>query len=188
MRLWGDDSLDGRHVCISGVGKVGAALADHLHAAGARLTVADVRAESSATVAARTGATIVDAAAAHAVPCDIFSPCALGAALDATTIGQLACTAVVGCANNQLATERDAQRIQASGVLYAPDYVVNAGGVINIAEERHGYDRSRANERIRGIYDTVLRVLDLADAAGLTTAAAADRVAEQRLEAAGWLT
>jgi glutamate dehydrogenase/leucine dehydrogenase len=150
--------------------------------------VADVRPEASAAVAARTGAAVVDTASVHAVPCDVFSPCALGAALDATTIGQLACAAVVGSANNQLATERDAQRIQDAGVLYAPDYVVNAGGVINIAEERHGYDRARADERIRGIYDTVLRVLDLAEAEGLTTAAAADRFAEQRLEAAGWLT
>jgi glutamate dehydrogenase/leucine dehydrogenase len=187
-RLWGGASLEGRHVCISGVGKVGAALADHLRAAGARLTVADIRAEASAEVAGRTGASVVDTVAAHAVPCDIFSPCALGAALDATTITELACSAVVGSANNQLATEQDAQRIQDSGVLYAPDYVVNAGGVINIAEERHGYDRARADERISGIYDTVLRVLDLSDVEGLTTAAAADRFAEQRLEAAGWLT
>lgn len=180
-RLWGEPSLEGRHVCISGVGKVGGALADHLHAAGARLSVADVRADATTAVAARTGAAVVDAATAHAVPCDIFSPCGLGAALNVTTIGQLACAAVVGSANNQLATEEDAQRIQASGVLYAPDYVVNAGGVINIAEERHGYDRARADERIRGIYDTVVRVFDIAAAEGLTTADAADHLAEQRL-------
>ncbi len=183
-RLWGAPELEGRHVCISGVGKVGGALADHLHAAGARLTVADVRADTVAAVAARTGAAVVDVDRAHAVACDIFAPCALGAVLDATTIGTLACRAVVGSANNQLATEQDAQRIADTGVLYAPDYVVNAGGVINIAEEQHGYDRSRADERIRGIYDTVLRVLDLADAEGLTTAAAADRLAEERIDAA----
>ncbi len=183
-RLWGDPSLAGRHVCICGVGKVGAALADHLHEEGARLTVADVRPEATAAVAARTGAATVDTTQAHAVPCDIYAPCALGAALDATTISQLACAAVVGSANNQLATEDDAQRIQAAGVVYAPDYVVNAGGVINIAEEHRGYDHARAEQRIRGIYDTVLRVLDLADAEGLTTADAADRFAEQRLEAA----
>jgi leucine dehydrogenase len=182
-RLWGNPSLAGRHVCISGVGKVGAALADHLHAEGARLTVADVRAEATAAVAERTGATVVDTAGDHAVRCDIFSPCALGAVLDATTIGELACAAVVGSANNQLATEDDARRVQRAGVLYAPDYVVNAGGVINIAEEHGGYDRARAEVRIRGIHDTVLRVLDLADAEDLTTAAAADRFAERRIEA-----
>lgn len=182
--LWGSPSLEGRHVCISGVGKVGTALADHLHREGARLSVADVRADGAAAVAARTGATVVDPAIAHAVPCDIFSPCALGAVLDETTIPQLRCAAVVGSANNQFATEQDDQRIAESGVLYAPDYVVNAGGVINIAEEQHGYDRARADARIGGIHDTVLRVLDLAAERGLTTAEAADRVAEDRIDAA----
>jgi leucine dehydrogenase len=183
-RLWGGPDLAGRHVCVSGVGKVGGALADHLHAAGARLTVADAQPEKAQAVAARTGATVVDPSVAHTVVCDVFAPCALGAVLSSTTIEQLACSAVVGSANNQLATEQDAQRITDVGVLYAPDYVVNAGGVINIAEEQRGYDQARADERIRGIHDTVLRVLDLADAAGITTAAAADRLAEERIEAA----
>ncbi len=183
-RLWGSPSLEGRRVCISGVGKVGAALADHLHAEGARLSVADVRADTAAEVAAHTSATVVPAAGAHSVDCDIFSPCALGAVLSAATIPELRCAAVVGSANNQLATALDAQRIRASGVLYAPDYVVNAGGVINIAQEKGGYDRARAEARIRGIHDTLLAVLDLADRQGITTAAAADRLAEQRIEAA----
>ncbi len=183
-RLWGGPSLDGRHACIAGVGKVGSALADHLHAAGARLTVADVRPDAVAAVVARTGAEVVAAEDAHTVACDLYAPCALGAALSATTIPALGAAAVVGSANNQLATPQDAQRIHASGVLYAPDYVVNAGGVINIACEKGGYDRPRAEERIRGIHDTVLRVLDLADAEGITTAAAADLLAERRIEAA----
>jgi leucine dehydrogenase len=183
-RLWDDPSLAGRHVCISGVGKVGGALADHLHAAGARLTVADVREAATAAVVQRTGATVVGHLQAHAVDADVFAPCALGACLSATTIPELGCRAVVGSANNQLATAQDAQRIHDSGVLYAPDYVVNAGGVINIAHERGGYDRARADEHIRGIHDTVLRVLDLADAEHLTTAAAADLLAERRIEAA----
>ena len=183
-RLWGDPSLDGRHVCISGVGKVGGALADHLHAEGARLTVADVRPEATAAVAARTGAAVADVAVAHAVPCDIFSPCALGAVLDAPTIRQLACAAVVGCANNQLATAADAARLARAGVLYAPDYVVNAGGVINIAHEQGGYDRAKAEAHIARIYDTVLQVLDLAESERITTATAADRLAEQRIDAA----
>lgn len=183
-RLWGDASLEGRHVCINGVGKVGGALADHLHAAGARLTVADVKADATGAVAARTGAQVAPPDTAHAVECDVYSPCALGGALSEATIPALRCAAVVGCANNQLATPQDAQRIAESGVLYAPDYVANAGGVINIAHERDGYDRARAEERIRGIHDTVLRVLDLADAEGITTAAAADLLAERRIEAA----
>jgi leucine dehydrogenase len=183
-RLWGTASLADRHVSIAGVGKVGAALADHLHAAGARLTIADPRPAATAAVAARTGAAVVAPAGAHRVACDVFAPCAMGAALSATTIGELRCAAVVGSANNQLATEQDAQRIDRSGVLYAPDYVVNAGGVINIAHERGGYDRARAEEQIRGIRNTVLQVLDLAEAEGITTADAADLLAERRIESA----
>jgi glutamate dehydrogenase/leucine dehydrogenase len=146
--------------------------------------VSDVRPEAVAAVVERTGAAEAAADAAHAVPCDLYAPCALGGALSATTIGELRCAAVVGSANNQLATPQDAQRIHDSGVLYAPDYVVNAGGVINIAQERHGYDRARAEQRIRGIHDTVLEVLALADAERCTTADAADRVAERRIDAA----
>jgi leucine dehydrogenase len=183
-RRWGDAELTGRHVCIRGVGKVGSALADHLHAAGARLTVADVRPDAAAAVADRTGAAIAAPEQAHTVVCDVFSPCALGGVLSAATIPELGCQAVVGSANNQLATAQDAQRITESGVLYAPDYVVNAGGVINIANERGGYDRARAEAQIRRIHDTVHAVLDLADREGIPTAAAADRYAERRIEAA----
>lgn len=183
-RLWGSAELAERHVCIAGVGKVGSALAEHLHAEGTRLSIADVSDAALAGVVERTGADVIAPGAAHSAPCDIYAPCALGGALSATTIPELRCTAVVGSANNQLATAQDAQRIHDSGVLYAPDYVANAGGVINIAEERHGYDRARADQRIRGIYDTVLEVLDLAEADGCTTADAADRVAERRIDAA----
>jgi leucine dehydrogenase len=182
-RLWGSPSLEDRHVCISGVGKVGAALADHLHAAGARLTVSDVRDGAVAAVVERIGASVAAPEVAHAVGCDLFAPCALGAVLSAVTIPELRCAAVVGSANNQLATEQDAQRIQDAGVLYAPDYVANAGGVINIAHERVGYDRPGAEAQIRGIHDTVLAVLDLSDREQLTTAATADLLAERRIAA-----
>jgi leucine dehydrogenase len=180
-RLWGTPSLAGRHVCISGVGKVGAALAHHLADEGAKLTVADVRAASVDTVVERYGAATVTPAAAHTVPCDIFSPCALGAVLNPSTIPELRCEAVVGSANNQLASPADAERLRHRGIVYAPDFVANAGGVINIAEEPHGYDRDRAYDRIRTIHDTLRRVFDRADADGITTAAAADRLAEERI-------
>jgi leucine dehydrogenase len=181
--LWGSPDLGGRHVCVSGVGKVGGALADHLHAAGARLTVADARRATAEAVAERTDAQVVPPDQAHQVACDVFAPCALGAVLSATTIPQLRCAAVVGSANNQLAAVQDAQRIADAGVLYAPDYVVNAGGVINIAHEKGGYDRPGAEAQVRGIQDTVLEVLELADHEGITTSAAADRLAERRIEA-----
>ena len=141
-RLWGGPSLAGRHVCISGVGKVGAALADHLAEEGAKLTVADVNDAAVDSVVERHGA--VPVAPTPPTPSrDIFSPCALGAALNAETIPELACDAVVGSANNQLAELADADRLRQRGVVYAPDFVANAGGVINIAEEPHGYDRTR---------------------------------------------
>jgi leucine dehydrogenase len=120
------------------------------------------------------------------VDCDLFSPCALGATLNATTIPELRCAAVCGCANNQLATEPDGERLAEAGVLYAPDYVVNAGGVINIADETTpgGYDRDRAWTRVATIHDTLLRVFALADEQAITPAVAADRLAEQRIAAA----
>jgi leucine dehydrogenase len=180
-RLWGTPSLSGRHVCISGVGKVGAALAEHLAAEEAKLTVADVNTAAVDAVVARDGAGAVAPEGAHAVACDIFSPCALGAVLNATTIPELHCDAVVGSANNQLAELDDAERLRQRGIVYAPDFVANAGGVINIAQEPHGYDRQRAYDRIRTIHDTLLRVFDRAEADGTTTAAAADLLAEERI-------
>jgi leucine dehydrogenase len=182
-RLWGGPSLAGRHVCISGVGKVGAALAEHLADEGAKLTVADTRAGAVDDVVDRCGAVPVAPEAAHTVPCDIFSPCALGAVLNPTTIPELRCDAVVGSANNQLASPADAERLRHRGVIYAPDFVASAGGVINIAEEPHGYDHARAFDRIRTIYDTLGRVFDRADGDGITTATAASRLAEERIAA-----
>ncbi len=182
-RLWGDEELAGRHVVVSGVGKVGAALVTHLVEAGARVTVADVdRAAVDAVVAAH-GVEVVDPDKAHAVDCDVFAPCALGAVLSATTIPELRCAAVCGSANNQLATAADGPRMAQHGVLYAPDFVVNAGGVINIAEERHGYDGGRAYARIAGVADNLRRVLAVADRDGIVPAEAAERVAAERIEA-----
>jgi leucine dehydrogenase len=182
-RLWGDDALSGRHIAISGVGKVGHSLAVDLAEAGARLTIADVQPKVAAAVARELGAEVVDPSTIHRVECDIFSPCALGAVLNQQSIPELRCAAVCGCANNQLATPDDGARLAARGVLYAPDYVVNAGGVINIAQElsRDGYDHDRAWARIAGIRETIGRVFALADEQGLTSAEAADRLAESRL-------
>jgi leucine dehydrogenase len=183
-RLWGSPALDGRHVAISGVGKVGADLARLLVTEGARLTIADVRSDTVAAVAAETGAAVVEPGEVHTVACDVLSPCALGAVLSEATIPQLQCAAVCGCANNQLATDADGERLADRDVLYAPDYVVNAGGVINIADEIGGYDHDRAWARITTIHDTLLRVFALADEHGVTPAVAADRFAEARLTTA----
>lgn len=180
-RLWGSPSLEGCHICVSGVGKVGSALVRHLADEGAKLTVADVRQEAVDLAVERTGAQAVDPAAAHRVECDVFAPCALGAVLRPETIPELRCAAVVGAANNQLGTDSDAELLRDRGILYVPDFVANAGGVINIAEEPAGYDRQRAWDRIRTIYETTEAIVARADAGGISTGEAANRLAEDRI-------
>jgi glutamate dehydrogenase/leucine dehydrogenase len=184
-RRWGDRSLAGRHVVVSGVGKVGSALVRHLVEAGARVTASDVRRDAVDALERELGVSAVDPARAHTVDCDVFSPCALGAVLSETTIPELRCDAVCGCANNQLADEADGDRLAAAKILYAPDYVANAGGVINIADETSpgGYDHTRAWQRVAGIEATMLGVFARAEADGVTPAEAADRLAEDRLAA-----
>lgn len=183
--LWGDTALADRHVVVSGVGKVGYALVRHLVEERARVTVSDVNADAVTRVVRDFGVETVPPEKAHAVECDVFSPCAMGAVLDADTIPELRCTAVVGSANNQLREPADATRLAEAGILYAPDYVANAGGVINIAEELLGYHRERAYNNIRRIYDTTAAVLDTAAAENITTTQAADRLAERRIGAMG---
>ena len=186
-RLDGSTDLAGRHVVVSGVGKVGTCLVRHLVEERAAVTVADVDQGAVDRVQRDFDVDVVPPEKAHAVACDVFSPCAMGAVLDATTIPELRCRAVVGSANNQLAGPDDADRIAASGVLYAPDYIVNAGGIINIAEElsHAGYHKARAWERVRRILDTTDAVLAAAEAGGVTTVEAADRLAERRIAAVG---
>jgi leucine dehydrogenase len=181
---WGDASLAGRHVVVSGVGKVGSALATLLHEEGARLTISDIDEVRAEALSAACGAAVVPPDQAHTVECDLFAPCAYGAVLSARTIPELRCAAVVGAANNQLAEDADADRLAAAGVLYVPDFVANAGGVINIAEELHGYDAERARQAVARIHETTARVLATAAAEGIGTEAAAERLAEERIAAA----
>jgi glutamate dehydrogenase/leucine dehydrogenase len=184
--LWGDPSLEGRHVVISGAGKVGMALVAHLRDDGARITVADVRPEAVEQATTEYGAAAADVDTAHEVECDIFSPCALGGVLNEETIPRLGCRAVCGAANNQLAEPADGERLAERAVLYVPDYVANAGGVININAEAMGndYDPEAVWTRITGIRATVLEIFQIAEAKGITTAEAADHLAEDRISAA----
>jgi len=180
-------SLAGIHVVVAGVGKVGTSLVRHLVEERARVTVSDVDAAAVERVRRDFGVDVAEADKAHTVPCDLYSPCAMGGILDPTTIPELRCWAVVGSANNQLADESCARLLAEHGVLYAPDFVVNAGGVINIAEELTpaGYHRERAYAAIRRIHDTTTAVLDTAKQEGITGAAAANRLAERRMAALG---
>ena len=186
-RLWNETDLGGRHVVVSGVGKVGTLLVRHLVEEQARVTVADVAPAAVERVVLEHGVEAVPVESAHALACDIFSPCAMGGVLDPVRIPELGCTAVVGSANNQLADPSCAKLLADQGVLYAPDYVVNAGGIINIAEELSpaGYHPDRALAAVRRIFDTTTAVLETAQGEGITTAEAADRQAERRVDAIG---
>ena len=183
-RRWGSDSLERKTVAIQGCGNVGRYLAQELHEAGARLIVTDIDPAKTARVAKATGAEVVDSDAIYAVDADIFSPCALGGILNDETIPVLKGEVVAGGANNQLLEERHGDALEAKGILYAPDYVANAGGVINVYGEVEGWDAQRALDKADDIYDTVLRVFEIAEAYKIPTYEAADRVAEQRLAAA----
>jgi len=183
-RRWGSDSLEGKTISIQGCGNVGRYLAGELHEAGARLVVSDIDPAKAARVAQATGAKVVEGDAIYSVAADIFSPCALGGILNDETIPLLRVQIVAGGANNQLLEERHGDALEARGILYAPDYVANAGGVINVYGEVEGWDAQRALDKADDIYDTVLRVFEIAEAYKIPTYEAADRVAEQRLAAA----
>lgn len=186
--LWGGSSLAGRRVGVAGVGKVGHHLADLLVADGATVVIADVDpAAVQRVVAAHPGVEVAaDADALVRADLDIYSPCALGGALDDVTVDALTAAVVCGGANNQLAHPGVEDALAARGVLYAPDYVVNAGGVIQVAEELPGFDLERARAKADRIYDTTLAVLAEAERSGSTPAAAADRLAEARMAAGPW--
>ena len=183
-RMWGSDSLEGKCVAVQGCGSVGTYLAKELHEAGAKLIVSDIDAAKAAKVSRMTGAEIVEGDAIFSADADIFSPCALGGIINDTTIPMLKAYIVAGGANNQLLEERHGDELQRLGILYAPDYVANAGGVINVFGEVAGWDAQHALDKAADIYDTILKVFEIADARHISTYEAADRLAEQRLAAA----
>ena len=184
--IFGSEALSGRHVAVQGIGAVGGALAQMCLKEGAEVTVCDLDDAKARRFADAQGATALEGPdACLSYPCDIFSPFARGGVLDAGSIEALECKIVAGAANNQLAGQEDADRLRARGILYAPDYVVNAGGIINIACEfaPEGYSEEAARERVRGIGPTLKEVYRIAREEDISTAAAADRLAEARLAA-----
>ncbi len=181
----GSDDLDGRTVLVQGVGAVGARLAVLLHDVGAVLVVADVDAGRAKETAETVDGTTVDADAVIGTECDIYAPCATGGVLSAATIPKLRCRVVAGAANNQLTEPGDAELLAEAGVLYAPDFVINAGGVLHLAgSETLAWTPEEMATRLAGIGDTLLQVFDAADRDGITTDAAAVRLARSRIDAA----
>jgi len=181
---WGSDDLRGRRVAVQGLGHVGYHLARELRAAGARLVVADTDEGRVRRVVAECGAERVAPAEIYSVGADVFAPCALGGVLNDETIPQLRVEVVAGAANNQLLEARHGDALEARGILYAPDYVANAGGVINGCVELLGWRPEDARRKVEEIYDTLLKVFRVARAESVPTHVAADRLAEERLDAA----
>lgn len=173
-------AVRGKRVAVQGVGAVGFGLVELLHEAGARLVVSDVNKERLDRAAAL-GAEIAPLERIHAVEADVFSPCALGAGLNPDTIPELGAPIVCGAANNQLLTEDDGPRLAARGITYAPDYVVNAGGIINVSCEYLGLPVSAAEARVRAIPDRLILVLEEAKRDGVPPHVAADRIVRRRL-------
>lgn len=176
----GADSMKGVHVAIQGIGSVGGGLAELLARDGAKLSLADVDADKAAAMAATLGADVVSTDEILARPADIVSPNALGAILTEASIAALQTTVIAGGANNQLATRADGARIHARGILYAPDYVINAGGIINVCLEYLGRgDRSEVEARIHKIPDRLTQVWDESDRTGAPAADVADTIAQR---------
>jgi valine dehydrogenase (NAD+) len=189
QHAWGSPSLEGRTVAVAGVGKVGSWLVGHLVEDGADVVVTDVDPAAVQRLQGRHPKVqaVDDTAALVRTPHDVYAPCALGGALDAETVEVLPSRIVCGGANNQLATPAIGGRLVERGILYAPDYLVNAGGVIQVEDERHGFSFARAQSKASSIFDVALRVFRAADDEGVSPAVAADRLAEERIRAVGRL-
>ena len=175
-------SLAGRSVAVQGLGSVGYNLARFLREAGAKVFAADIDAGATARARDELGVEVVPTAEILAVPCDVVAPCALGAVLNDESIPRLRCRIVAGAANNQLADERrHGLELHARGILYAPDFVINAGGLISVYSELVGYNRDTAMRMARGIHGNMARVFEISRAQSIPTALAADRLAEERI-------
>jgi leucine dehydrogenase len=180
-RAFGDDSLRDRTICVLGLGHVGSRVAKRCARAGARLIVADVD-EHKRALADQLGASWATPREAWRAEVDVLAPCALGALFDDQAVPRLRCRVIAGAANNQLADDRIAGLLQARGILWAPDFVANAGGIINIAQEAAGYNPTVARQRVRGIAATLRQIFDRSDSTGQTPLESAMALARMRLK------
>lgn len=179
---FGSDSLEGKVIAVQGIGNVAYNLCRHLHEEGAQLIVTDINKDAVQMAVNEFGASAVSPDEIYRADCDIFAPCALGAVINDVTIPQLKAKVVAGAANNQLKDTKHGDLIHEMGIVYAPDYVINAGGVINVADELYGYNRERALKKVEGIYANIEKVIHIAKRDRIPTYMAADRMAEERIE------
>ncbi|MEO4052500.1 Glu/Leu/Phe/Val dehydrogenase [Solibacillus sp. CAU 1738] len=178
---FGEDSLEGRTIAVQGLGNVAYTLCEYLHKEGAKLVVTDINKEAVKRVVDTFGATAVDPNDIYKQNVDIFAPCALGAIINDDTIPQLKAKVIAGSANNQLQESRHGQILHEQGIVYAPDYVINAGGVINVADELYGYNHDRAMKRVETIYDSISKILTISKEQDVPTYLAANKLAEDRI-------
>jgi leucine dehydrogenase len=181
----GRSSLEGVHVAVQGVGHVGYYLCKELHAQGAKISVADVDPLKAERATRDFGAKVVALDDISAIDCDVFAPCALGSALNDATIPRLRAKIVAGAANNQLAQPRHGDDLHARGILYAPDYAINAGGLVNVAQEVVGYDAAVSREKTMTIYDTIFEIAERSKKMAAPTYKIADMLVEEKLARLG---
>ncbi len=183
-KLTDSESLENKTIAIQGLGSVGCELAKLLFWSGARLVISDIDMEKCEIISKFTGAQIVSSQEIMKVECDVFAPCALGGVLNEQTISQLRCKAVAGCANNQLLKDSDADELFAKGILYAPDFVINAGGLINVTKELdpEGYNPIAARNKVHRLYDQLMVIYDIAEQNRFSTHRAALSLADYRLK------
>ncbi|MFD1039194.1 branched-chain amino acid dehydrogenase [Virgibacillus byunsanensis] len=179
---YGNDSLEGKTVAVQGVGNVAYTLCEYLHNEGAHLIVTDINKKAVEKAVGAFGAKAVEPDDIYDVDCDIYAPCALGATVNDDTIPKLKAKVIAGSANNQLKSKKHGDIIHEMGIVYAPDYVINSGGVINVADELNGYNQERAMKQVETIYDSLIKVFDIARRDNIPTYVAADRMAEERIE------
>jgi leucine dehydrogenase len=181
LEVFGSADLSERTVALQGVGKVGHALCGYLTKEGAKVTVADADVDNLASAVNEFGVETAPPDEIHKLEADVFAPCALGAVINDDTITQLNCRIVAGAANNQLAREEHGDKLRGLGILYAPDFVINAGGLINVEDELRGYDRERAMKRVEGIYKQLQHIFAMSRELNISTEQAAMEYAEDRI-------
>lgn len=181
-QAFGSDNLKDKTIAVQGVGQVAYHLCNYLHKEGAKLIVTDINKGAVTRAVNDFGADAVEPDEIYGVDCDIYSPCALGGTINDKTLQQLKAKVIAGSANNQLLENKHGDIIHEKGIVYAPDYVINSGGVINVADELAGYKRERVMNKVKGIYNILLDVFAIAEAENIPTYVAADRMAEKRIE------
>lgn len=182
---YGTDSLEGKLVSVQGLGHVGYYLCKHIFEEGGKLIVTDIYQDLIDRIVREFGATAVTPEEIYGVECDIYAPCALGATVNDETIPQLKCRIIAGAANNVLKEDRHGDIISEKGIIYAPDYVINAGGLINVYHELKCYDREVAMRDVKKIYDRIQKVIEISKRDNIPTYKAADIMAEERIERMG---